>query len=48
LIRALRATGSDVVWDGVDGSGRLVGRGVYYCRLRSGGSCVSEKLVKVD
>jgi hypothetical protein len=48
LIRALPATGSQVVWNGTDDAGKPVGRSVYYCRLRGPGFSVSKKLVRVD
>ncbi len=35
-------------WDGRDGSGRLVSRGIYYCRLAADGFLATEKLVKID
>uniref|UniRef100_A0A7C4CF21 Peptidase S8/S53 domain-containing protein n=1 Tax=candidate division WOR-3 bacterium TaxID=2052148 RepID=A0A7C4CF21_UNCW3 len=36
------------VWDGRDNSGRLVSRGVYYCRLTAPGAVFRQKLVKLD
>ena len=48
LIRALPATGEEVIWDGADDAGNPVGRGVYYCRLQSPGFSTSRKLVKTD
>jgi hypothetical protein len=48
LIRALPATGSQVVWNGDDDAGRPVDHGVYYCRLRGPCFVVSQKLVKAD
>jgi hypothetical protein len=40
--------GLSVRWDGNDGSGRPVSRGVYYCRYRSSGRTASAKLVKLN
>jgi hypothetical protein len=47
LVRTLPAT-SGIVWDGTDNAGRLVGRGVYYCRLQGQAFSSSTKLVKTD
>ncbi len=48
LIRTLKTTARDVVWDGTDNAGKPAGRGVYYCRLNPSGSSKPIKLVKVD
>jgi hypothetical protein len=48
LIRALRASGSRVVWNGADDAGKPVGRGVYYCLLQGPGLSASRKLVKAE
>jgi len=48
LVRALPATGGQVVWNGSDDAGNAVGRGVYYCRLQGSGFSVSRKLVKAE
>jgi hypothetical protein len=48
LIRALPATGSQVVWNGADDAGNPVGRGVYYCRLQGPAFGASRKLVKTE
>jgi hypothetical protein len=45
--RQSSATGS-VVWDGRDDEGRLVGRGIYYCRMQAAGFIGIRKLVKLD
>jgi hypothetical protein len=36
-----------LVWDGTDSSGRLVKRGIYFCRLQSVGTAVVRKLVRL-
>jgi hypothetical protein len=48
LIRALPATGEEVIWDGADNAGNPVGRGVYCCRLQGPGFSTSSKLVKTE
>lgn len=48
LIRALTTTGAEVVWDGADNAGRLVSRGVYYCRLQGPAFSAPTKLVKAE
>lgn len=37
-----------VTWDGTDGSGKLVGRGIYWCRLSAGAHSAALKLVVLD
>jgi hypothetical protein len=36
------------VWDGRDGAGRAVGRGIYYCRMQAGDFRAIRKLVKLN
>ena len=47
LVRTLPAT-NGIVWNGADNQGRLVGRGVYYCRLQGPAFSASTKLVKTE
>jgi hypothetical protein len=47
LVRTLPST-SGVAWDGADNTGRMVGRGVYYCRLQAPDFSMSTKLVKTE
>lgn len=49
LINAEQAVGEyRLVWDGCDGTGTRVGRGVYYCRMGAAGFRQIRKLVKLD
>jgi hypothetical protein len=49
-VRRLHATSSDaheIVWDGRDGSGRVVGSGVYFLRTVGGGEERTIRIVKM-
>jgi hypothetical protein len=35
-------------WDGRDGQGRIVSKGVYFCKLQAGDFAATEKLVKLE
>lgn len=37
----------EILWDGTDDAGRLVGPGVYFLRLRAGGQSADRKLVRI-
>jgi hypothetical protein len=47
LVRTLPAT-IGIVWNGADNAGKLVGRGVYYCRLQGPAFSTTAKLVKTE
>jgi hypothetical protein len=47
LVRTLPAT-SGTLWNGTDNTGRLMGRGVYYCRLQGPTFSTTVKLVKTE
>jgi hypothetical protein len=52
IVRLFAGVGSEggkvsICWDGTDGSGRTVSPGIYFCRLRTGGSAATRKIVLV-
>jgi hypothetical protein len=49
LVNSVQMPGRySVRWDGRDNRGRLLGYGVYFCRLESGGHTATRKMVKSE
>ncbi|MBE0433864.1 T9SS type A sorting domain-containing protein [candidate division WOR-3 bacterium] len=48
LKSSIQNQGSSIVWDGTDHGGRDAGAGVYFCFLKTGQSCIVQKMVRVQ
>ncbi len=44
----MKAAEHTLIWDGTDESGKTVGAGVYFCRLRAAGQTVTQKMLRIE